>query len=305
MVKFKPMLAVKADFDKLEYPVYGSVKLDGIRVVVTGGVVYSRNMKPIPNKHIQKLFGREEYEWFDGELIVGDETAHDVFQVTSSGVMTQSGKPDVKFYVFDRYDYFVPFHLKKPIPYSERLKGIECLKSAQKDPNIIIVHQQLLHSLHDVNAYESHAVEIGFEGIMLRSPNGKYKNGRSTVREGYLLKVKRFEDAEARLLDMEELLTNNNERRMNELGRRVRSHKKEGLVPAGTMGALVVHNKQFGVFKLGSGFTSAQREKLWREFKNNRNDFVGRLVKFKYQQSGVKDKPRFPVFLGFRDEIDK
>lgn len=306
MSKFKPMLAVKADLGKLAYPVYGSVKLDGIRVVITGGVVYSRNMKPIPNAYVQKLFGKKEYEWLDGELIIGDVTADDVFQVTSSGVMTQSGKPDVRLYVFDQYDYSnLPLCSKEHVPYSERLKKLMDNQSVISDDNVITIKQRLLHNIDELNEFESMAVADGFEGIMLRSPNGKYKNGRSTVREGYLLKVKRFEDDEAKLISMEEFMSNNNEQTIDELGHKVRSHKKDGMVPAGKMGALVVQNKKFGLFKIGSGFSDAQRKEFWFKYQNNRNDFIGQLVKFKYQPSGIKDKPRFPVFLGFRNKIDK
>jgi hypothetical protein len=31
---------------------------------------------------------------------------------------------------------------------------------------------------------------------------------------------------------------------------------------------------------------------------------MGKVVKYKSQPTGVKDKPRFPVFLGFRDVVD-
>ena len=74
----KPMLATEADFNKLRYPVCAQPKLDGIRVIIKNGVVYSRSLKPIPNKHIQALFGN--LHGVDGELIVGDVTAQDVFQ---------------------------------------------------------------------------------------------------------------------------------------------------------------------------------------------------------------------------------
>ena len=89
----KPMLATEADFNKLRYPVCAQPKLDGIRVVIKNGVVYSRSLKPIPNKHIQALF--RHLDGLDGELIVGNPTAHDVFQKTTSGVMSKEGEPDV------------------------------------------------------------------------------------------------------------------------------------------------------------------------------------------------------------------
>ena len=44
----KPMLATEVDFNKLRYPVYTQPKLDGVRVIIKDGVVYSRSLKAIP-----------------------------------------------------------------------------------------------------------------------------------------------------------------------------------------------------------------------------------------------------------------
>lgn len=298
MMRVKPMLAVKAEIEKLKFPVYASAKLDGVRVIILDGVVLSRNLKPIPNQHVQKLFGKKKYNFLDGELIVGDVTAPDVFQKTTSGVMSQSGKPDVKLHVFDRYD-----NGQVSVPYAVRWEAVQ--SEFNNQANIELVEQKMISNIDELNAFEEECVSAGYEGIMLRSLDGKYKQGRSTMREGYLLKVKRFEDDEAKLLGMEELMTNTNEQTVDKLGHKVRNQKKEGMVPAGKLGALLVIHPDYGPFKIGSGFTEEQRVDLWHRYLNNKNDFIGELVKFRYQPAGVKDKPRFPVFLGFRNKIDK
>lgn len=298
MIRVKPMLAVKAEIEKLKFPVYASAKLDGVRVIILDGIVLSRNLKPIPNQHVQKLFGKKKYNFLDGELIVGDVTAPDVFQKTTSGVMSQSGKPDVKLHVFDRYD-----NGQVSVPYSERWEAVQ--REFNNQANIELVEQKMISNINELNEFEEECVSAGYEGVMLRSLDGKYKQGRSTMREGYLLKVKRFEDDEAKLLGMEELMTNTNEQTVDKLGHKVRNQKKEGMVPAGKLGALLVIHPDYGPFKIGSGFTEEQRVDLWHRYLDNKNDFIGGLVKFRYQPSGVKDKPRFPVFLGFRNKIDK
>ena len=96
------MLAVEVNFDKLRYPIYTQPKLDGIRVIIKDGIVYSRSLKAIPNKYVQSLFGH--LHGLDGELIVGNPTAHDVFQKTTSGVMSKEGEPDVTLYAFDMWN---------------------------------------------------------------------------------------------------------------------------------------------------------------------------------------------------------
>lgn len=294
MIRFKPMLAGKADLDNIKFPVMASPKLDGVRVIVYDGVVYSRNFKRIPNDHVQALFGRKECHGFDGELIVGDVTSDTVFQATTSGVMTGAGRPDVMFHVFDDIsvdDSFENRYHQLDARIRKECRGIK----------VVLVPHRLINNIKTLMDFEEKCVAQGFEGIMIRDPNGKYKHGRSTTKEGGLLKIKRFEDDEAVVIGCEELMTNLNEQELDNLGHKVRSSKKEGLVPAGKLGALIVKHKTFGEFKIGSGFTEDARIKLWRE----RDELKGRLAKFKYQPSGVKDKPRFPVFLGFRNKIDK
>ena len=100
----RPLLSCEVSVENINFPIYVSTKFDGIRAMVIDGIVYSRSMKPIRNKHVQKLFGKPEYQGFDGELVVGDIYAKDVFQKTTSGVMSKDGEPDVKFYVFDLWN---------------------------------------------------------------------------------------------------------------------------------------------------------------------------------------------------------
>src|SRR5690348_12921017 len=95
----KVMLACQTP-DEIRYPIFGSPKLDGIRATVVNGIVMSRTMKPIPNNYIQDLFGHDAMNGLDGELIVGDPSASDVFHRTSSGVMSIEGEPDVTLWIF-------------------------------------------------------------------------------------------------------------------------------------------------------------------------------------------------------------
>ena len=53
----KPMLAGKVkDLDKIDYPVYATPKLDGIRAVMIDGKLVSRNFKAIPNNFTRTKF---------------------------------------------------------------------------------------------------------------------------------------------------------------------------------------------------------------------------------------------------------
>ena len=288
---FKPMLATDADLDKLRFPLLASAKLDGVRAVVRGGVVYSRSNKPIPNKFVQQKFCK--FEHFDGELICGDPTSKSCYRDTVSVVMSLDKAADnAGFFVFDSVRDL-------GANYGVRHRWI----TAKRDlPENVILHDQVLcASLDDVLDYEAECLEDGYEGLILRDPDAPYKTGRSTVKEGYLLKLKRFCDAEAVVIGFEERMENQNEATVNELGRTKRSSHKAGKVGRGDLGALVCRTAEGIEFSIGTGLDDAAREDLWA-IRND--DLIGRIVKYKFFPVGVKDKPRHPVFLGWRMKED-
>nr|DAQ82242.1 MAG TPA: DNA ligase [Caudoviricetes sp.] len=289
----KPMLAgtVKHLGELKDFPYLCSRKLDGVRALIIDGKVYSRSLKLIPNKHVQELFGKEEFNGFDGELIIGAPNAHDVYNRTVSGVMSHDGEPDVHYYIFDLYD-------QGDDDYEERYRHII---NANLPSNIHVVESFNANNVDDVLAFEIIAVEKEkYEGIMLRKVEKPYKFGRSTLKEGGLLKFKRFTDDEAVILAITEKMKNENEAFTNELGATARSLKKEGMVAAGTMGAILVKNTEGVEFEVGTGFTDEQRQYFW----DNQDTLIGKTIKYRYQKVGVKEKPRFPSFIGFRDEVD-
>lgn len=286
----KPMLATNADLSKLEYPVYVSPKLDGIRATVQNNTVYSRNGKPIPNRYVQTLF--KSLNGLDGELIIGNPTDKNVFQKTTSGVMSIDGKPDVYFYVFD--------NMLHPVEFSTRWNWLVPHLAILASQQVKIVFQRLVNNEQELLEYEQKILEKGYEGIILRKPTAKYKHGRSTIKEGALLKLKRFNDAEAEIIGAECLYINTNEATVNALGYTERSTKKEGKVALDTLGAFIVKNKEGVEFSVGSGFNDEQRKEYWKD----RYKLIGKTIKYKYFEVGIKDKPRFPIFLGFRAEGD-
>jgi len=96
---------------------------------------------------------------------------------------------------------------------------------------------------------------------------------------------------------------NKNEKKTNELGLSKRSSSKENKVPAGTLGKFLVKDITTGVeFKVGTGdgLTLELRQEVW----DNQEKYMGELIKYKFQKHGTKDKPRSPVWLGFRPTED-
>lgn len=296
MTTFRPMLAVAADLDTLTFPLLASAKLDGIRASVVDGRLLSRTLKPIPNKYVASTLSLDSFTGFDGELIVGEATAKDVYRSTVSAMMAYAGQPNFTYWVFDMHDMHGHRFVDR---YEELTQRVDNFKNWP----IKVLPQALITTRMALLEYESKVVDLGFEGLILRSPNAPYKYGRSTTKEGYLLKLKRFEDSEAYVLGVEEEMANGNEALTNELGRTKRSTAKDGLTGKGSMGALIVRDVHSGVeFNIGTGFTAEDRAswwKWWTQVPPEAPD-VNPIVKYKFFPVGVKDKPRHPVYLGLR-----
>lgn len=292
--KFKPLLAVACeDITTLKYPVIASVKCDGIRAIIKDGVVYSRTMKPIPSEAVQRKFGKSEYDGLDGELVYGDLYAPDAFNKSTSFCMSKKvpeglDSENIFFYAFD-YVTDSPYVIR--ILYVADKAAGEGMK---------MLPQHWMYAPEELKAFQAKVVEAGGEGVMIRSPEGRYKQGRSTLKEGILMKLKIFTDEEAVVVGFEEKMHNTNEAKVDELGYTDRSTSKEGMVPADTLGALVVESEKWGRFNIGTGFDDKMRKEVW----DSRSDWMGKVVKFKYFEVGAMEKPRFPVFLGLRDKID-
>lgn len=290
---FKPMLAsnAPADLSRIRYPVLASPKLDGIRCCIRPEGVLSRSLKPIPNRYIRAVLAHLPHG-IDGELMVEGG-----FNACQSAIMSEDGEPDFFYFAFDWNDSRLPDAV-----FQDRLMYLTDWSEAQGHERLHVVEHVLISNAAELQAYEERCVADGFEGTMIRDPQGPYKAGRATEKQGWLLKLKRFEDAEARVVGVVERMHNENEQTRDELGRAKRSHAQAGKVPAGDLGALVCSAPQWTeTFEIGTGFTAAQRIELWEMSKGSGQ---WPIVKFKYQPHGTKDRPRSPVFIGFRHEDD-
>lgn len=290
--------------DDLRFPLLASPKLDGIRCIVKNGLALSRSLKPIPNKHVQGILSRLPSDLvLDGELIVGDPYHPNVMQKTTSGVMSENGEPSFTYFIFDCIPE-LPDH--EYTPFKERYDWLNIYVGGLSEDmvkHVVLLRQSVVTSIEELDRYEAKCLNIGYEGVMVRDITGFYKFGRSTVKEGYLLKIKRFIDGEALLMGVNELMHNENELTKDNFGLAKRSSHKVNQVPGGTMGSLRVKDLETQLeFEIGTGFTSELRQQIW----NNRHDLMkyATIIKYKHFNSGVKTLPRFPVFIGFRDPSD-
>ena len=287
----KPMLADKCErLHDLTFPLLATPKLDGIRCLKINGRALTRSFKPVSNRFIREWIEANLPDGLDGELIVKGTT----FNETAGHVGRESGEPDFTFAVFD----YVSEGLD--VPYACRMQELARLPDFARVNKVL---PEEIRSLEQLMAYEERCVAEGYEGVMIRTPGSPYKCGRSTEREGYLLKIKRFEDAEAVVVSTYEGMSNQNTAEKDAFGRTKRSMAQSGMVGRGELGGFVVRHVETGIeFRLGYNHVvgGVDRVSLWQQ----RESLTGRLVKFKHQPSGAKEAPRFPKFIGFREPWD-
>jgi DNA ligase-1 len=234
-----------------------SEKLDGVRAYWDGKTLLSRLGNPFhaPDWFLVGLPGTP----LDGELWVGRKQ----FQRAVSIVRRQDRSDlwkEVSFVVFDAPALEAPFE--------DRLDYCRTTIAALGQPHLKAHEHRPCEGIAALRAELSRLEALGAEGVMLRQPGSRYVAGRSST----LLKVKSFQDGEARVIQ-----------HLPGEGR----HK-------GRLGALVVERPDGTRFSVGTGFSDAQRASP---------PSIGAVITYRYQELSTGGVPRFPSFVGVRDDV--
>jgi DNA ligase-1 len=228
-----------------------SEKLDGIRGRWNGSALITRNGNIInaPTWFVKDF----PQQTLDGELWL----ARSSFEKTASIVLRDTPSEDwqnIKFMLFD-----LPEHKGT---FTQRLTEMYYLADTIASPNLQVLPQfkladqnQLMHKLDNL-------VAQGAEGLMLHHQGAYYQDGRSE----YLLKLKKHQDAEARVI----------------------AHLPGKGKYKNMLGSLKVQLDSGLQFKIGSGFSDMQRKEP---------PPIGTVITFKYFGLTAKGIPRFASFL--------
>ena len=272
-----------------------TLKKDGIRGIVLGDLA-SRTLNKIPNGHLQSLSKSLPYG-LDTEL--ADLTLP--YDQIESIVMSRE-HPDsyrIQFHIIDYWDE------GKGIPYTERLAIAK--HECQHFPCVVSSEPVECHTPEELFLFFKQCEQEEGEGICWRFPDSKYvqkgtTDNRSTLNEQYLIKLARFTRAEVTVIGFEEQQFNANPEKRNALGKMDRSSFKVGMIGKGVLGAFIVRNAAGLEFRIGTGvgLTDAKRAEIW----DNQDKWLGETIVYKSKAHGTKLKPRSPIYVGKRNEID-
>ena len=151
--------------------------------------------------------------------------------------------------------------------FTQRLQRLQSLLDEIDSPYIQLVPQESMSDHQQLMQRLEQFVAAGGEGLMLHRGGADYRGGRSDD----LLKVKPYLDAEARVI----------------------AHLPGQGKYTGMLGALLVEMPDRRQFRIGTGFSDAER---------TAPPPVGSLVTYKYLGLTDSGIPRFPSFLRIREE---
>lgn len=196
----------------------------------------------------------------DGELWAGRGRFSQAQSTARTQLPDDAAWRSIRFMVFD-----LPQHGGS---FDERLPALNRVVQRIGQHWVQAVPQKRVASDAALQALLQRTVRAGGEGLMLHRGSSLYRSGRSDD----LIKVKTHEDTEARVI----------------------SHLPGKGKHAGRMGALLVEMSSGQRFKLGAGFSDAQRIDP---------PPVGSWVTYRFRGTHDGGLPRFASFVRVRDDL--
>lgn len=309
MHNFKPMLATNAKFEKMSFPIMSSKKLEGVRGEFTPNGLFTRPMKRFNNILLEKKFQKlSEYCIAKGVHIEGEFYKHGLpFSEISSRCRRggHTGVAELEFHVFDIY-----VEEMDSMNFETRV-GLYNTVIADLDIEDVIPTEQVMHySKEAVVEFYEDALDNEYEGWVGKCPTSPYKKGRSTVNEGYFIRLKPEDTFDGVVLDIIEMEENLCESTTNELGYASKKQDKDMKAGKGLAAVAVVQCDQFpkpvrvslsrGIKDYEDTKKSASRATIW----DNKDDYIGKNIRFVGFIIKGMDLPRSPRFDDWRTDLD-
>lgn len=305
---FKPTKVCEIPPEDFIYPVYATPKIDGINALVLNSKLYGRSLKEFKNKQINQQLS----SWFLSgccfEVTVGspeERMKDDICRRTTSYVNSiDKETSELTISIFDFIGFGFESDLRKD--YLKRLETVKDIYVSREIDgcklNILFLEPRQINCVTEAEQFYSYCIDSGFEGAIFRRDMA-YKCGRSTAKSQETIRMKPSADSEAVIIGFKEAMINNNEKTINELGNTERSSHKENKIEKGMLGSFICIDSISGEeITVGAGKLKAEeRIAVWK----HRDEYYGgKILKYRSMTAGVKDKPRFPRWIDWREKED-
>lgn len=292
-----------------------STKYDGNRCLVLSGIAFTRSMKPFPNKHLPAFLKRlievsrvQDYG-FDMELYDSTLAHH----AKHTSIFNSHDKPipdTMGVYIFDAFERAEWESACKGVAFRHRIgtyTDIVDAFRAQGHKQYHAVKQVEVASVEELQRIFAIKVDKGFEGLMVRHPDGEYKHGRATLNQGLIYKMKPFETHDVLVVDViqRRRLKKGVERKRDERGYMERVHAKDAYELDDNVGTIRVRfkNGTESEVNFGVGWTlERRRTEVWEPFRKSKKNIVGKVVEIKHMTIGAKDGVRIGTLVRFRPD---
>lgn len=316
------MLGCNEEFDleSLSFPLIATIKKDGVRGIPRQGQLRTRAYKSqelplIKNKQIQEfcnplksITSRSPIS-IDLEIYIHGLPLNEIVMFTNTeDIKSRDHYNKVKAKVREltnNFNYYLslPSNIelyvfdfveegKEQEPYINRILTAKHLILNTIQTRVTFAEPVIVNSLDELTTLYNKSIEDGFEGLVLRTPQSPYKYGRSTLKEGYFLKMKPFEEFEGTIVRLNERMLNFNQSEESYAGYSIKSKAADGIAGSGIAATATVEwNGQMLNITLKG--TESERCRMW----DMKETYVGRKLAFKGMSYGMKTVPRIPTFV--------
>lgn len=287
------MLSNKQEGDRKQVlPCYADYKMDGIRITVVSDKRAARGFTRNGNSYeaVAELEESIHKSGFRGVLDV--EIMAKNWNETSSLLRTKSNeteewqerrRKELFLHVFDYIpleDYYGDQETDMPL--RKRRKIASKWVKKIKNPQIVMVKKKVLRNESDIVKFYRKALQAGYEGLMLKDPNGGYHVSRNASdRPSFWMKLKPEKDETVKIIGALEGTGRNRGRLGAFLCKSLNGKRK---------------------YRVGGGFKDVQRDEFWKK----RKSLIGKKIDVLVQDEDGSNSDiiaRFPRFKRFREDI--
>lgn len=301
----KPMKCQSFRERKLQYPVGGQAKLNGLRCVlklekvsIGEGMFAKEVIKPTLRTkegleyvlpHITDGLTIEQFKYkdiplvFDGELYIHGKKLNYIKSccpyINSKGTLSKpSGNPlEVKFFIFDlAIETTVQSQRIDILTYLNGFNSIKAGSSIFANENVRLVETVTIYSDYEATVFRNNCLKAGYEGGVFRTLDAEYAFGS---RPSFIMKYKTHIDSEFLIVDIVQQEANPDR------------------------GMFVLRNDEndetFESMPSGEYFGTVEAQ---REILINKEQYIGKYATVRYRErSGVKNVPYHQNVIDIRD----